>query len=389
MTNLFSFKRHQRDKGASLTEAVQTAPAKNCVHPFYQLDSYTPLTNSQLELYRTLREAIPIIDAAVLKLVRLVGDFTLECEDKGKKKLLDDFVKNVRVNTSSHGLYEFIHTYFEQLLTYGTAIGEIVLSPKSRNVCALYNASLDDVELKRGDGALSVDIYKKNEHGESARVKYPDLLCLSLLEPQPGEIYGTSILKGLPFVSSILLKIFNTVGTNWERVGNVRFAVTYKPQNEAASMNASHRAKEIADEWSKAMRSTDRVCDFVSVGDVGIKVIGADNQVLDCDVPIKHILEQIIAKLSIPPFLLGISWSTTERMSSQQADILTSEIDYYRSILNPVINKICSMYLRLSGYDDDFEIVWSNINLQDETQLAQARLTNAQAQLIENGGKND
>ena len=58
----------------------------------------------------------------------------------------------------------------------------------------------------------------------------PSVVLLSVLNPEPGKIYGTSILKGLPFVSDILLKIYNTIGTNWERLGNVRFSVTYKPQ---------------------------------------------------------------------------------------------------------------------------------------------------------------
>ena len=59
---------------------------------------------------------------------------------------------------------------------------------------------------------------------------------------------------------------------------------------------------------------------------MGIKVIGADNQVLDSQVPVRQMLEQIVAKLGVPPFLLGLSWSTTERMSAQQADLLTSEL---------------------------------------------------------------
>ena len=130
------------------------------------------------------------------------------------------------------------------------------------------------------------------------------------------------------------------------------------------------------------MRSSE-VCDFVSVGDVNVKVIGADNQVLDCDVPIRHLLEQIIAKLSLPPFVLGISWSSTERMSTQQADILTSELEFYRTLISPVIAKICKLYLRLSGYDDYVEVKWDLINLQDEVELSQARLNNAQALEIE------
>lgn len=38
------------------------------------------------------------------------------------------------------------------------------------------------------------------------------------------------------------------------------------------------------------------VRDFVSVGDVSIKAIGADNQILDSETPVRQILEQLVAK---------------------------------------------------------------------------------------------
>ena len=115
--------------------------------------------------------------------------------------------------------------------------------------------------------------------------------------------------------------------------------MTYKPSNDASDRAfAKDRAKQIAQEWSRAMRK-DCVSDFIAVGDVSIKAIGADNQILDSNVPVRQMLEEIVAKMGIPPFLLGLSWSSTERMSSQQADILTSELEAYRRLLNPVDEK--------------------------------------------------
>ena len=163
----------------------------------------------------------------------------------------------------------------------------------------------------------------------------------------------------------------------------MRYAVTYHPPAGTGAVGARQRVKEIAEEWSRAMRDKGRVCDFVSVGDVNIRAIGADSQIIDCDIPIRHVLEQIAAKLSIPPFLLGLSWSSTERMSAQQADILTSEIDYYRSLLTPVIEKIARIYLDSVRLDPTVSVEWSNISLQDETELASARLDNARAAQIE------
>lgn len=354
---------------------VQTAAGEYKRNPFHLLDSYSPLKKGELELYSTLREAIPIVDAAISKTVRLLGSFKVECDDRRMQEELESFCRNVKVNGVSRGLDSFISEYFDQMLTYGTGVGEMVLNSQG-GLEYLYNASLKDVEIRKGDSPLDVIICTQDK-GSWKPINHPELVCMTPLNPEPGEVVGNSVLKGLPFVSSVLLKIFTAIGTNWERVGNVRFAVTYNPKNDG--INAGVQAKQIADEWSRAMRNHRDVCDFVAVGDISVKVIGADNQVLDCDVPIKHLLEQIVAKLGIPPFILGLSWSSTERMSQQQSDILTSELEYYRKILEPVITKITGMWLRLKGSLSPVGVVWSNISLLDEVELANARLINAQA----------
>ena len=198
-----------------------------------------------------------------------------------------------------------------------------------------------------------------------------------------GKIAGTGLLQGLPFVCDILLKIYNTIGTNWERVGNLRYAVTYKPQNDSADKAfARERANQMAQAWKDAMSSKDSVKDFVAVGDVNVKVIGADNQVLDSEVPVRQMLEQIIAKTGLMPYMFGLSWSTTERMSQQQADILTTELKAYRRIITPILKKIGDTYLRLNGISSSVNVVWDDITLQDQTQIAQANFYNARAQQI-------
>ena len=66
----------------------------------------------------------------------------------------------------------------------------------------------------------------------------------------------------------------------------------------SAQHRAQERSRQLAGEWSRAMESTrsGSVRDFVAVGDVEIKVIGADNQILDSSVPIRQILEQLVSK---------------------------------------------------------------------------------------------
>ena len=366
----------RKKKSDKVAQAVQTAALNS---PFSVLNSYVPLRSGEYRLYSALREAVPMIDAAIDKIVRLIGSFEVKCSNKNAEELLTVFLQNVKVNSTQAGIQSFLDSYLSQILTYGNAVGEMVLN--NGTIAALYNAGLDDVELKAAS-PLRLDVYRR-ENGESVKVKYPELIFCSALNPPPGSAQGVSLLHGLPFVTGILVKIYNTIGINWDRLGNVRFAVTYKPTGDASDRAfAKERAKQIATEWSRAMRK-DTVRDFVAVGDVSIKAIGADNQILDSEIPVREMLEQIVAKLGLPPFLLGLSWSSTERMSSQQADILTSELQSYRQLLNPIINRICSMWLRLNGYAPQFTVEWENITLQDKTETANARLLNAKAAQIE------
>ena len=331
---------------------------------------------TERRLYEQLRANVPVIDSAIGKIRRLIGSFTVVCAQQNAQERLNHFLSGVQVNAAQQGIDAFIGNYFEQLLTYGNAVGEIV--PDENGIAALYNASLDDVEIEE-PAPLVARVSRKMPDGKLIPCPFPELILLSALNPPPGSVRGVSLLRGLPFVSEVLLKIYRTTGINWERMGNVRFAVTCKDDNPAF---AGERARRMAEQWKQAMREGP-VSDFVAVGDVSIKAIGADNQILDSEVPVRQMLEQMIAKLGVPPFLMGLSWSSTERMSSQQADILTSELEAYRRLLEPVILRIASLWLTMQGYDSVCSVEWNDITLQDEVDHANARLMNARAEEIE------
>ena len=50
-------------------------------HPFGLLREYVPLGQGEARLYRAVREAVPVVDAAIYKLIRLTGGVTADCED--------------------------------------------------------------------------------------------------------------------------------------------------------------------------------------------------------------------------------------------------------------------------------------------------------------------
>ena len=336
---------------------------------------------AEARLYYGLREAVPLIDAAVFHLVRLVGGFRLCCSDFRAESWLAETLATLPTGGNQHGIHAFVATYFEQLLTLGTALGELVLR-EDGSPAALWNAPLEGVTLRRAPNGLDVEVCTGEQ--ESLRpVPCPALVYLSVLSPTPGALGGNSLLKGLPFISGVLLQILHTLGQNWERLGNVRFAVTYKPGSDPAErVHTQDRVKELASQWETAMQEGAGVRDFIAAGDVGIRVIGAEAPLPESEIPVRQLLEQIVAKTGLPPFLLGLTWSSTERMSAQQADLLTSELESYRRILTPVILRVCQTILRLHGFDARCEVVWDDITLADEVELARAELLRAQAEKV-------
>lgn len=351
-------------------------------HPFVQLDGYVPLGRGETTLYRAIREAVPVVDAAICKLVRLCGGLTAACRDGRAQDGLDRFLRTVSVGRGQRGIQAFLDQYLNSMLVCGRAVGEIVPAPDGRGIAALLCADVDRIEIREGDSPLDFALCVRDADGTVRTPERQELLLFTPFQPETCAPYGVSMLRSMPFMAEILMKIFDATGKNWERMGNVRFAVVCKGED---GTNTQERCGVVAREWSAAMQAgrDGAVRDFICAGDVDIRAIGADNQILDSEVPVRQILEQLVAKTGIPPFLLGLSWSSTERMSSQQADILTSEIAAIRRSLEPVVERVCELWLRLKGYDDRVDVDWLDVNLQDEESEARAALYRAQARAVE------
>lgn len=350
-------------------------------HPFGALSGYVPLRSGEIALYRAIREAVPIVDAALMKIIRLVGGFSVCCGDAAAERGLAGFLRTVNVGRGQRGINSFLDQYLDSLLTCGRAVGEIV-PQRGGGAAAVLCGDVSRVEVREGASPLEFCLCAWDESGALCPLPRQELLLFTPFHPEAGSPYGVSLLRSMPFMTEILLKIYHALGQNWERVGNVHFAVIYKPDSDSERSLARERSAQIAREWSRAMESTKDgyVRDFVAAGDVTIKVIGADNQVLDSEVPVRQILEQFVARTGIPPFLLGLSWSSTERMSTQQADMMTSELTAIRRGLEPVVERICELWLALHGFDRRVTVDWEDINLQDLVEEARAELYREQAE---------
>ena len=72
-----------------------------------------PLGGGDTALYRTIREAVPVVDAAVCKLVRLTGGLRVECADKTAERELAEFLRTVPAGRGQFGFNAFLDSYLD------------------------------------------------------------------------------------------------------------------------------------------------------------------------------------------------------------------------------------------------------------------------------------
>ena len=104
---------------------VQTLPRSDAALPNPEPD------NASCQLYQALRSSVPILDAAINKIIRLTGSFTLHCEEASMQEALQQFAESVPVGVSGISLQTFADGYLDSLLTYGNAVGELLLEESS------------------------------------------------------------------------------------------------------------------------------------------------------------------------------------------------------------------------------------------------------------------
>ena len=144
-------------------------------HPFGVLREYVPLGRGEARLYRAVREAVPVVDAAIYKLIRMAGGVTVRCSDSVAEAALAEFLRTVPVGRGQFGMNAFLDCYLDSMLTCGQAVGEIVPALGNRDIAALLCGRVEDIEIKEGISPLDFTLCGPDECG-----RMTELCCLRL-----------------------------------------------------------------------------------------------------------------------------------------------------------------------------------------------------------------
>jgi SPP1 gp7 family putative phage head morphogenesis protein len=342
----------------------------------------------QADFYEFLRETIPVIDAAIWRLVALDGHIVVKGKNAALVKEIQEWIYNVKVNDIQQGLQAFHQGLSNEAFEQGFGLGEFVTDSKRTDIIGLRVADSKTIKFSREEGK-GLRIYQKANGDQQDRELKTENLLYFCVQAENQNPYGTPLFRSCEFVSKALVTIQNATKNVWERFGDPSFSVIYKTSKKDG-IDLSERRKAIADELNTALRakSEGKSADFVRAIDtnseINIQVLGHDGQVLEMEVPARHMLEQIIAKSGLPAWMLGMHWSTTERLSNAEVEVLLADITTRQAAKMPLFYNLVRTLLLLRAKtwkEGDWWLEWGQVNLHDLVQQAQARFLNAQADM--------
>ena len=126
-----------------------------------------------------------MLDAAVAKLIRLSGGVEVKCRSSAAQEKLNAFLKTVPCGHGQVGFDSFLSGYLDSLLTYGRAIGEMVVAGgRLRAVCW---GDVTQLEVLEGENPLEMTICGPDRNGRMQPLPYQHLLLFTALHPEPAH----------------------------------------------------------------------------------------------------------------------------------------------------------------------------------------------------------
>ena len=340
--------------------------------------------------YEFLREAIPVMDAAINRLVSLDGHLIVTGENDALVEEIQEWFYNVPVNDIQKGIQAFHQNFSNEAFEQGFSLGEYVTNKSRTDIEQLRVADSKYIKFKR-NAASGLDIYQKADNDPDWRKLNPSPLLYFSINNENQNPYGTPLFRSCEFVAKVLATMHNSLLNVWERFGDPSYSIIYKTSRKDGNDLVARR-QTIQDEFNTAIRAKreGKSADFVRAIDqnseIAIDIIGANGQVLEMDVPARHVLEQIVAKSGLPSWMVGMHWSTTERLSDNEAEMLLADISTRQAAKMPYFYNLIRTLLLLRGRTwkkGDWKLEWAQVNLKDVMKQAQARFMNAQADMYD------
>ena len=336
-------------------------------------NEYSPLKDN-IGLFSVIREQIPFMDSAILILTRLIGDFRIETYGKENLKTkIDTFNENVQVNWYDQGIWSFKEELSDSAFEAGMGFGELIPLASMTDVHRLKTCKATSFcWLKKGE-QLILASYQDNRLPKE--IEDERFVYYLAWDKRQGHPQGKSLLYSCVTNSQAYLRWVKSFENNVWRFGDPSIAVELKMNKDEMPADYDYYTNSISGQLQELWqnRKVGKVGDVIGGipgGDVNFKTLGADAPLQEYDFSVRNILEGLVSKTGLPPEFLGLSWSSTERMSQYKADKLQATIQQQRRRLTPILKRIIDTYLILTNSaGEKWDLVWNEILLLDESEL--------------------
>lgn len=409
----------KKNKAATLAGRELTAREVQAQGPYTRLFDQWIAREVNPRLYEALREAVAPIDGAINRLVTLDGIIRVEGENEKIVRETEEWARSVQVNDLETGLQAFYRSQGNELYEQGFSVGEYVLDSKGRDVVQLRVADSKGVHFRRAtelevwyapparqrggrrDGTEQLERVLRNSfsgadaidmlHANGYRKLSPQTLVYCGFNNESDNPYGVSLMRSTEFDCKVVLTIKNALLRTWERFGDPIFNVTYKTKARIDQSELESRRVTIAQSIASALgakrqgNSVDVVTAVGKEDEITVGVLGADGQVLEVEMPARHVLENIVSKTGLPSWMLGFHWSTAERLAQRQGEIALQESRTRFETRRAGLERIVAAMLRGRGRTwkpGDWQLVQDLPSLQDLLAQSQAAFLDAQRELM-------
>lgn len=362
------------------TAAPAAATAGTSGRPSYasSLGGLGTLPRDQsFQLLGQFYRSIPPLKRAVAILSGFAGCPEIATASERDTAELNTWAKNVAYGNIGKGLGTWVNDLGGQSLIYGYAVGEGEISADRHELPKLWAYRSQSCGF-RSDAGGGLEILQQQSGAAGLQPLNPDTTTLVVHDPTGCDPNGESLFFAIPTVAQLWLDILHNYRQTWRRSGTPRYHINWEPPQNWSDPDGKKSGpilRGIETQFNEGVRSAvvdGKVKDFFSAGKIVVTTIGADGQVLDVQVAKRNVVEEIVVATGIPPWMLGYAWSTTERLSAQQADTLTATIWCLRWELEAAIRFVVDLRLRLQGRRIPYELVWPTVNLQDRNLQALA-----------------
>lgn len=355
--------------------------------------------HARLELYRYLRDNIPMLNAVIWTWVRLCSarfDYQIsgvgsESEEQAVRTIMHRLDLRIYRNglLKRGGFRELLLQFFESLFTDGAVCGELQLSSSQSSVDRFLLADMRSIVIE--PGGEEHQIFQEIENRRTAL--NPASTFYYGLGAQPGSVTGKSLLAAIPFVARVEQTLVNDMFRSMRSAGYHRIHVKITPpekRTEESDADYIARANNYFDDTIEMMRDFGPDKNPVTWNDVAIEYIGPSNRNSSATawyMNHKSMIEDVCAGTHLAPFMLGYAYGTTHNWAEFKYELVQRQVATVQNAAASLLNWIANVELALHGFSAEVQFRFENrahIGLTERAQAEKIQLENIITKMTNN-----